>query len=226
MHQDPRFARRQPPVITVRHHSPDIHGGAGRYASEATSPSLLQRASARDPEAWERLADLYGPVVYRWCRVSGLQADDAADAVQEVFSAVAIHIATFRRDRPGDSFRGWLWRITRNKIHDHFRRRRGEPLALGGTDAQRRLAQIPDEPPDSSAGDPHRGDESGLEHRAVEWVRASVEERTWRAFWRVTVDGQPARVVADELGMSVRAVYDATYRVRRRIRRELSGLLE
>ena len=50
-------------MITVRYHSPDIHGGAGRYASEATSTSLLQRVSVRDPEAWERLADVYGAVL-------------------------------------------------------------------------------------------------------------------------------------------------------------------
>jgi DNA-directed RNA polymerase specialized sigma24 family protein len=47
---------------------------------------------------------------------------DAADVSQDVFAAVARHIADFRRERPGDSFRGWLWTITRNKVRYHWRR--------------------------------------------------------------------------------------------------------
>ena len=62
----------------------------------------------------------------------------------EVFRSVAEHLVEFRRDRPGDSFRGWLRTITRNKVRDHFRRRAGEPRAAGGTDAQLRLCDVPD----------------------------------------------------------------------------------
>ena len=40
-----------------------------------------------------------------------------------------------RRDRSGDSFRGWLWTITQNKIRDQFRYRQGAPQAEGGSDA-------------------------------------------------------------------------------------------
>jgi RNA polymerase sigma-70 factor (ECF subfamily) len=50
-----------------------------------------------------------------------LQAADAADLGREVFLAVAKGIASFRRDKPGDSFRGWLFGITRNKVVDHWR---------------------------------------------------------------------------------------------------------
>lgn len=85
------------------------------------SSTLLERLKARRPEAWQRLVDLYGPVVYRWCRWSGVLAGDVPDVVQEVFTAVAAHIADFHRQRPGDSFTGWLRTITRNKVTDHFR---------------------------------------------------------------------------------------------------------
>jgi hypothetical protein len=113
------------------------------------STSLLDRVKARQPAAWECLVDLYAPEVYRWCRQSGLQGEDTADVVQEVFTAVAAHVEQFRRERPGDSFRGWLWTITRNKIRDHFRHRQGQPQAAGGTDAQQQLGQIPDSLPDT-----------------------------------------------------------------------------
>ncbi|HUY31871.1 MAG TPA: sigma-70 family RNA polymerase sigma factor [Pirellulales bacterium] len=89
-------------------------------ASEATSTSLLERVKTHDALAWRRLLALYGPLVYHWARQKRLQDQDASDIVQEVFRNVATHIGSFRRDREGDSFRGWLWTITRNKIRDQI----------------------------------------------------------------------------------------------------------
>ena len=40
--------------------------------SPATSLTLLQRVQARQPAAWERLVDLYAPLVLHWCRRAGL----------------------------------------------------------------------------------------------------------------------------------------------------------
>src|SRR5690348_3168781 len=87
--------------------------------SSATSRSLLERLQANDEAAWTRLVVLYSPLVLDWCRRWGLQEHDAADVFQEVFQAVAGHIARFRKERHGDTFRGWLRVITRNKVHDH-----------------------------------------------------------------------------------------------------------
>jgi hypothetical protein len=49
---------------------------------------------------------------------------------------------------------------------------------------------------------------------------------TWKAFWRVVVDGRKAAVVAAELGLSPAAVYKHRERVLRRLRQELRGLLD
>ena len=195
-------------------------------ASASTSTTLLNQVKAGEPEAWQRLVDLYGPQVYRWCRRFDLQGEDAADVAQEVFSAVAASIVNFRRDRPSDRFRAWLWSITRKKIGDHFRRLQNRPQAKGGTDAQQHLAQIPDPSLLDSVEDNDPDGQRDVERRAVELVRAGVEDQTWRAFWRVVIDGQPVADVADELGMTVKAVYQAKYRVRQRIRNELGDLIE
>lgn len=193
---------------------------------DSTSTSLLGRAKAGEGEAWRRIVELYGPLVYDWCRHCDLKAEDAADVAQEVFAAVAKSIEAFRRDRPGDSFRGWLWTITRNKIRDHVRGRTGRPEAQGGTAAQQRLAQIPEQPPEASMSGVSPASSSSLQQRAIELVRAGVEERTWQAFWQVVVEGKEASAVAHELGMSVQAVYDAKYRIRQRIRQQFDGLLQ
>jgi len=68
---------------------------SGYDQSGATSSSLLERAKARDPQAWERLVELYGPLVYQWCRRWGISATDSQDVVQELFRAVASGIARF-----------------------------------------------------------------------------------------------------------------------------------
>lgn len=199
---------------------------SSQAAADATSPSLLGKAKAGEDEAWRRLVDLYSPLLYTWCRRQGLQAEDAKDVAQDVFASVAKSIESFRRDRPGDSFRGWLWTITSHKIRDHFRRRNGQAEARGGTDAQIQLAELPEESSGTSFTSPPGGHCSNAEQRAIELARAGVEERTWQAFWRVAVEGEDVAEVAKALGITTQAVYDAKYRIRRKIRQELESLGE
>ena len=91
--------------------------------SRSASTSLLQKLKTHDEAAWQRVLDLYVPLVFSWCRRSGIPSQDSADVVQEVFRAVLRGIAEFRYSQPADTFRGWLRIITRNKIRDHFRKR-------------------------------------------------------------------------------------------------------
>jgi len=207
------------------------------------SSTLLESVKARQPEAWRRLVDLYGQVVYRWCRKSGLKAEDAADAVQEVFSAVSIHVADFQRENPHGSFMSWLSSITRSKICDHFRRNAGRAQAQGGTRAQECMREIPQpeesgqsnfsprEKCDSQQSETGQSPEADLieaerilSRRAVELVRAEFEPCTWEAWWKTAVEGRQAADVAADMGMSLAAVYKAKSRVLLRLRQELAGL--
>src|SRR5262245_35161897 len=89
-----------------------VAGAPTGDANPSVGSTLLERLRAGQTDAWERLARLYGPTVYVWCRSAGVPEADAADFSQEVLAAVARHLAEFRRERPGDSFRVWLWTIT------------------------------------------------------------------------------------------------------------------
>jgi RNA polymerase sigma-70 factor (ECF subfamily) len=189
--------------------------------SSSTSRSLIERARAFDAEAWRRLCEVYGPVVYRWARAKGLQSTDAADIGQEVFRVVAAKIGEFRRDRPGDTFRGWLWTITHHKLGDYFRVRNNRPDHVGGATAQ---WQIDDMPEDSSLDTSAAEDdacEHEILHRAMALIRVEFAETTWQAFWRTTVDSCPTDQTAAELGISVAAVRQAKYKVLRRLRGEM-----
>lgn len=193
-------------------------------ASSSTSSSLLGRVKSRDPDAWQRLVSLYGPLVYRWARQARLQETDASDLAQEVFGVVAVRINNFRRDRPGDSFRGWLWGITNNKLKELFRGRAGAPEAFGGTDAQLRLNDLSDAPPEDSLDSALLETNTALVHRVIGMIQAEFEEKTWQAFWLSTVDERKTADIADELGMTPKAVRQAKYRVLRRLRLELDDL--
>ncbi|HUE71500.1 MAG TPA: sigma-70 family RNA polymerase sigma factor, partial [Pirellulaceae bacterium] len=116
----------------------------------ATSRSLLARARQRDDRAWEKVVELYAPLVYFWCRKSRLADQDIPDLVQEVFRSVVVGIETFKKERPCDTFRGWLRTVTRSKLSDYFRTRGKSPAVPGGSDMQRRLAQLAAEPDDNA----------------------------------------------------------------------------
>lgn len=189
-----------------------------------TSLTLLERVRGRDPAAWQRLVHLYGPLVQAWCRHWGVTGPDAEDIAQDVFQAVSVGLDDFRRDRPGDTFRGWLKGIARHKLLDHLRRRQRRPAAQGGTDAYLRFEQLAD--PDADLPDDSAADLSGLYHRALELVQAEFEPKTWQAFWRVTVDGLPTAAAATELGLSGPAVRMAKSRVLRRLREEVGELVD
>ena len=88
--------------------------------SKLTSLTLLAGVRAGDPEAWQRLSNLYAPLVYGWARRKGLNEHDAADVVQNVFLAVFAGLDRFRKDRPTDRFRDWLFIITKRRVADHF----------------------------------------------------------------------------------------------------------
>jgi RNA polymerase sigma-70 factor (ECF subfamily) len=185
------------------------------------STSLLDRVKARDAEAWRRLTKIFGPVIYHWSRQAGLQEADAADVIQDVFAAVAANINGFHRQQPGDSFRGRLFTIARNKIRDHFRRRNGEADPEGGTVGHLRLQSIPESPDPSTVQSTLQSARSMAVRRTLEVIQHDFQDRTWQAFWDVAVEDKPASEVAEKLGMTLAAVHQAKYRVGQRLREEL-----
>ena len=192
---------------------------------DETSLTLLQKVQANHAEAWERLVDLYAPLVRYWCRRSQLREEDVAEVFQESFRAVAVHIQNFRHDRKEDSFRGWLRTITMNKIRDHFRRMDGHAFAEGGSAGQMKLAQITDpltEEEENSEQDILRASV----HKMLEAVQGDFEPRTWQAFWHCQVEGRGTDEIGAELEMTPAAVRKAKYRVLRRLREEFDDLID
>ena len=203
----------------------DRHSNAAASSSD-TSLTLLERAREHDEHAWERLTALYAPLVYRVCRVANVAPHDAADVVQEVFTAASRSLGTFHRDQPGDSFRGWLLTVAKNKIRDHFRRRAKSPPAAGGTAMQLQIQQVPELTWEKSGDGSQFDSDANLMRRAIDLVRDDFADKTWQAFWKTTIEGCDPQDVAQQLGISKSSVYQAKTRVLRRIREELEGMLD
>lgn len=183
-----------------------------------TPPSLLERLRGPDrAAAWERFTQLYSPLLFYWARKTGLQEHDAADLVQEVLALLVRKLPDFQYEA-GGSFRGWLRMVLLNKWRE-ARRRRQLPI-----DADACLPELPAPGTDNLLAD----DDYHLEllRRALNVLKADFQTTTWEAFWRTAVLGQPAHAVALELGMSPGAVHVARFRVLKRLRQELEGLVD
>ena len=188
-----------------------------------TSSSLLQLAKANDSEAWERILFLYSPLVYKWARRTGLSEADAPDVCQDVFKAVYSKLHEFQKVKPQDSFRSWLFTITRNRVYDYLRKDGHRPKALGGSDAMELVLNVPAPDDDIECDESER---KFLLRRALEMVRTDFEPRTWDAFWKVTIEEAAAVDVAASLGITTNAVYLAKSRVLKRLADQFSQLID
>lgn len=185
-------------------------------------PSMLLRLREQDQLAWHEFVGVFSPLVYGWCLQRRVPHVDAEEISQEVFRKVLLNLDRFRRDRPGDSFRGWLWTITRNTLLDFAKRQREK--VVGGTTWNDHVQHIRDPYSDddcdleSEAPPPRIGK---LYERVLKIVQPSISEKRWKAFLAVVVDARPAAEVALELGMSRNAVYVARSTIMKRLRNEL-----
>jgi len=187
-----------------------------------TRPSLLVRIrDLRDEMAWGEFARLYTPLIYRFARQSGLQDADASLVTQDVLVTVARTIHRFEYNPKSGPFRGSLKVVTRSRLRDFLRAQGREVQGTGDTE----MLNVIEEQPDASQPDLwEREFRRTLFEWAVDRIRCDFEDTTCQAFWQTSVGGRDTRDVAEELGLSVGAVYIARSRVLARLRKESSNV--
>jgi RNA polymerase sigma-70 factor (ECF subfamily) len=171
-------------------------------------------------EAWSRFVERYGPTVFEWCRRQGLQAADAEDVTQEVLGKFAKAARTFTYDRAKAGFRAWLRTVTKRALYDLVADCRRERAGLARAAGILGSAQ--------AADDLERNLEQEFDRelmdQAMLLVRERVEEKTWRAFELLALEGQSGKQVGQQLELTVAAVYMAKSRVQRMIAYEVRRL--
>ena len=191
-----------------------------------TSISLLDRLQQGvSATAWQRMVDLYTPLIRGWLRRHSLRDQDMEDLVQEVLAIVVRKLPDFRRQPRQGAFRSWLRHITVNCLRDFWRARRFQPRLSGAGGFSHVLGQLEDpESPLSQLWDQEHDDH--ILRRLLERISPHFEAKTWQAFQRVALEGASVDQVALELGLSVNAVFIAKSRVLNALRKEGQGLLE
>ncbi len=192
-----------------------------------TPVSLLERLGLEpnDAAVWDRLFQLYRPLLERWLDRFALQPADRDDLVQDVLLVLVRELPKFQHSGRQGAFRKWLRLIAVHRCRDRLRAGRLRPITLGEAEFARVLEGL--EEPDSELA--RRWDEEHNRHvarRLLDLIAAEFEPVTQQAFRRLVLDGSPARTVAVELGISVNAVYIAKSRVLRRLREEIRGLID
>ena len=140
--------------------------------------------------------------------------------MQEVFLAVWRGRESFAREQPGQSFRGWLRIIVRNKITDYFRT---NTTLVAAKEPAYLLDDHPAPAESSMVSGAERRHFRHLLDRALEAIRADFEPGTWQAFQLSALQNRATAEIAHDLGMTPAAVRQAKYKVLRRLRAELGG---
>ncbi|MBE7494212.1 MAG: sigma-70 family RNA polymerase sigma factor [Verrucomicrobiaceae bacterium] len=187
-----------------------------------TSQTLLLRIrEPSDAGAWGEFARLYTPLLRKFALLRGVEAQDVDDLVQEVLKTVSQAIRGFEYDAGRGTFRDWLFIVTRSKVARHFKKAARQPSGSGGETVRLMLEEQPA---------PEEERDWDLEYRrrmfawAAEIVQKEVSEKTWRAFWMMTVEEKTAADAAKTLGMTAGAAYVAKSRVIARMRERIASV--
>ena len=192
---------------------------------DSTSLTLLEQATDNDSKAWQKLVDLYAPLVYMRCRNQwGFSAEDSLQIGQEVFIKVSSALGKFHRQRTG-SFRRWLRTIVDNQCKDE-KRKQQIALSAGGTNAWEALKNHAESEIDLDDQPSDQDERSTLMNQAAKLVEAETSSRDWKIFWRVTIDHSDRQLVAEEFEVTDNVVYLACSRIKKRLKATFQELLD
>ena len=192
---------------------------------DETRQSLLLRAQSGEENAWTDLTDLYRPLILGWLNRQGVPARDLEDLSQEVLLSVVKHLPTFEHTGHRGAFRSWLRTIVCSRTTDYWRAAEPVTQGDGGSGATAALQEIADPDSDLNRQWDEEHDRYVL-NCLLDLVEEEFEPATLRAFRRLALDGAGGAETAEELGLSVAAVYVAKSRVLQRIRQEAEGLID
>ncbi len=189
------------------------------YATRASIFVRLRADGTLDREfGWNEFAEKYSSVIAGFARNAGLKAQDADDILQDVLMGFFRVSSDFEYDPNKGRFRGYLKRVTLNAIRARYRRKRPSQNFDGSW-----------EPPDLDADADVMWDRQWTEQllfRAMAEARATVEERTWKAFELYGLRGTAVDAVCEETGMTPDAVRHAKMRLAKQIRGIIEKLRE
>lgn len=130
----------------------------------ADETRLVEQAKKGDAGAFGELYEFYAPLVFRFLFAHLDERQDAEDLTEEVFLRVWEALPGFRLR--GVPFGGYIFRIARNALYDHYRRNRRQ-----GSPADLALDWVDDTQPDPAESVP-----ANIEHREIHGLLLHLRE--------------------------------------------------
>ena len=126
---------------------------------------IITRARAGQNEAWGEMYEEYAPALFRFCRHTLRNHEDAEDATAEIFLKLRQKLDQYDAERP---FSPWLYRLAANHCYDLLRRRNRQGPAVDDFDT------LP-----ANDTDPNQLDRLVAEQRSdrVRWGLDRLDER-------------------------------------------------
>ena len=191
-----------------------------------TSLSLLGRIrQSDDADSWNRLLDLYTPLIRSWLRKYEVESNDAEDLLQEVFATVAQEFPNFEHNQRTGAFRNWLRKILVFRLQNYWRGRKRLPKAKGGSSILGQLDLLEDGSSELSQLWNEQHDRNVVS-RLMDLVKPRFQNSTWEAFRRQMFMNQKPEQIAKDLDIGVGSVYMARNRVLAALRAEAEGLVD
>ncbi len=187
-------------------------------APETRASLILRLQDSQDSDAWTDFVEIYEPLLLALCRKFAMQDSDAVEATQEILLRLSQVVGQWKsKEQEEGSFRGWLYRVSRNVIVRFLQKKRRGELAIGSSDIYRLVNQSPDPSCEETI-------EFDLEFRrrvfnwACHQIQNEVQPKTWQAFWKTQIEKLSVETAAEQLSMSAGSIYIARSRVMKKLR--------
>ena len=200
-----------------------------RADSLATHASLLERLKdLEDQDSWQQFYTTYRKLIFSFVLKHGLSGTEAEEVVQETVITVARNLPEFRYDPTRCSFKTWLFNLTLWRIRDQIRKRQTQRHSHerrpGETDCTGTVERIPGPEEERLTAVWEEEWKKDLFERALEKVRAKVDEKQFQVFDLYVLQEWPAGKVAQSLGVSLARVYFNKHHLSRLLSREIQRL--
>jgi len=184
-----------------------------------TTSTVLEKLRDYDAKtAWELLDKHFQGALVQFGARMGLSPADAQDAAQETLIAFAQAYREGNYDKEKGRLKSWLFGIAKRqclKVRQKVSRQRERGQADQGEEAPS-LEQLPAEG-DALASLWEEEWRRMVYGRALECVRGEVSPETFQMFQQVVFQGRTNDDVAESFDVDRAIVYDAKYRVTRRL---------
>ncbi len=158
----------------------------------------------------QRRSANYGTLVGDWLKRDGINESDIDDLSQEVLLVVIKELPAFEHNGRTGAFRNWLKTITTNRCRRYWSARQRDAAKFHLAD---QFVEQLEDPLSDLSQQWDREHDQFVAAKILQSILPEFDQQTMTAFRRAAIDGEPAKQIASDLGISPNQVYKYRFRV-------------